>query len=120
MGLRDAMRRHQFDASFAGYAIRGDRLVKGLTGRWELAGSHAEFEHGAQQSGRVTATRVALTGPFALLLKKDRNKVYIAVETPDGDVLIEASAKDETAARKFAARINQAAEYFANVPRGAS
>lgn len=115
MGFRDYAEKHQFDVSFEGYRIDGDTFAKGLRS-WPIAGAKADFEHGANVGSRVTATRVVLTGVFALALKKNKNKVYVIVELADGEqVLIEAKAKHEKAARKFVARINQASEHFASV-----
>lgn len=103
----------QFKGMFAGYRLEGPMLSKGLSS-WKIAGAQAEFQHGADLGGRVTLTRVALTGVFALGLKKDRSKVYIAVQLPDGQqVLIEGKAKEEKQARRFANQIQQAANHYA-------
>lgn len=114
MGLKDFAAKHQFDAKLGDYSITGDQLRKGLR-FWPLAGAVAEFEHGANVGSRVTLTRVALVGIFALGLKKDRNKVYVAIELRDGQqVLVEAKAKEEKQARVFANKITKAGEYFAS------
>lgn len=113
MGLKEFADKHRFDAAFEGCRISGDKLMKG-TKRWPVAGVKADFEHGADVGSRVTATRVLLTGVFALGLKKNRNKVYVMIELPGGEqVLIEAKAKQEKAAREFVAKLNQAGEHFA-------
>ncbi|MEV6124860.1 hypothetical protein AB0M23_30870 [Streptomyces sp. NPDC052077] len=52
---------------------------------------------------RITATRVALTGPFALLMKKDSTQLFVTIEGADGSAMILACpAKKELDARKFA------------------
>lgn len=113
MGLSDFAEKHKNDASFEGYRIYGSRLAKG-TKDWTVAGAKADFEHGANVGSRVTATRVVLTGVFALALKKNKNKVYVAIETRGGEqLLIEAKAKDEKKAREFVAKLNKASEHFA-------
>ncbi len=102
----------QFKGMFAGYRLEGPMLSKSLSS-WRIAGAEAEFQHGADLGGRVTLTRVALTGVFALGLKKDRSKVYIAVQLPDGQqVLIEGKAREEKQARRFANQIQQAANHY--------
>lgn len=115
MGLKDFADKHQFDASLEGCRISGDKLQQGHKS-WPIAGAKAEFEHGADAGSRVTATRVMLTGLFALALKKNQNKVYVMIELADGEqVLAEAKAKNEKAARLFTTKVNQAGEYFAQI-----
>src|SRR5690625_812960 len=102
------------NAHFEGWALTGRKLSKGLLKSYDVAGAVAEFEHGANVGSRVTVTRLALTGIFAFGLKKDRNKVYVLIEFPDRQQeLIEAKAKDEKAARKFASSINAASRHYA-------
>lgn len=118
MGFRDQMAKHQFDCALEGYRLSGDKISKGIRS-WPVAGATAEFEHGANIGSRVTATRVVLTGVFALALKKNKNKVFVAVELADGEqLLIETSAKDEKKAREFASKINRASEHFAKASAG--
>ena len=103
---------HASDMAFEGWRLDGGKLTKGLLKSHDVAGAAAEFQHGANVGSRVTLTRVALTGLFALGLKKDRNKVYVLIELADGQQeMIEAKAKDEKAARKFAAAINAASAH---------
>lgn len=102
----------RFRASFGGYILSNNKV--GRFKKYPVAGAVAEFEHGAGREGRVTLSRVALTGIFALGLKKDRNKVYVAVELADGQqLLIEDSARNERQARRFANKVNAASEYYA-------
>lgn len=113
MGLRDFADKHRYDSSFAGCRISGDKIQKGAKS-WPVAGAKADFEHGANVGGRVTATRVMLTGVFALAMKKDRNKVYVMVQLADGEqLLLDAKAKQEKDAREFASKVNQAGTHFA-------
>jgi hypothetical protein len=61
-------------------------------------GEHAE---------RLTLTRVALIGPFALLAKKDRTRLFITIEGTDGSaMLIECPAKKEGKARQLATLVH--------------
>jgi len=103
------------NARFEGWNLSGGRLSKGLVKNHDVAGAVADFQHGANIGSRITVTRLALTGIFAFGLKKDRNKVYVLVELADGQrELIEAKAKEEKAARKFADAINAASRHYAD------
>ena len=82
-----------------------------------ITGAVAEFESGADVGGRTTLTRVAagaiIAGPVGAvvggLFKKDRNRAYVTVTFPDGDVVvIDGPAKDERKLREFAAKTNAA------------
>lgn len=84
----------------------------------DIKGASATFELGADRK-QVTLTRIAaggiLLGPAGLivggLLRKDKSKVYVIVELADGrTAILEAPAKQERAAREFAAKINAAAQ----------
>lgn len=109
--LSESAALHAHDAAFEGVRINGDTLTgKGHT--WPVAQCEATVEHGASLQARVTATRVVLTGPFALLLKKGRNKIFLSIEGPDDMILVELKAKREGKARKFAAAVNAAAKHF--------
>ncbi|WP_405560668.1 hypothetical protein [Streptomyces sp. NBC_01180] len=56
---------------------------------------------------RITASRVLLTGPFALAMKKDNTKLFITVEGVDGSALIkEIPAGKEAKARAFELMVN--------------
>jgi hypothetical protein len=107
---------HRHDASFEGYRISAGRLIKGNGVLFDkpVGGAVAEFEHGANIGSRVTLTRIAVMGIFALGMRKDRNKIYVAIQLASGEqVLIEAKAKHERKAREFTAKLNQAAQQFA-------
>ncbi|AUG87097.1 hypothetical protein HOS57_gp25 [Streptomyces phage AbbeyMikolon] len=71
-----------------------------------VAGARVTVDRG-EAAKRITATRVALTGVFALALKKDNTKLFITVEGADGSALItEVSAGKEMKARTFATMVN--------------
>jgi len=68
------------------------------------AGIEWEVETG-EQLKRITATRAATIGVFALLAKKDDTKVYLAATLPDGQQILETfPKKDGEQVRKFAAQ----------------
>lgn len=82
-----------------------------------IAGAVAEFESGADVGGRTTLTRVAagaiIAGPVGAIVggmfKKDRNRVYVTITFPDGDVVVvDGPAKDESKVRSFAQKVNAA------------
>lgn len=111
--MKASAEKHKFDCSFEGYSLRGEKLTKGIKS-WPVSGAKADFQHGADVGARVTATRVMLTGVFALGLKKNRNKVYALVELADGEqLLIESKVKNEKDAREFVAKVNQASAHYA-------
>ncbi|WP_052337073.1 DUF2510 domain-containing protein [Nocardioides alkalitolerans] len=110
MGLSEWSEQHRHDAGFGQYRIVGDKLKRGFTS-WPIAECAAQVDLGQNIQPRITATRVLLTGVFALALKKGRNKVYLAIEVPGDAILVELKAKDEGKARKFAAKVNVAAEH---------
>lgn len=82
-------------------------------GRFKLLGQPAVPVVGAvvtvdrgEAAKRITATRVALTGIFALALRKDNTKLFVTIEGADGSVLVrEVPAKKELKARELAANL---------------
>lgn len=71
-----------------------------------VAGAKVSVDRGAA-ARRITATRVALTGIFALALKKNTTKMFVTIEGKDGSVLVvECPAKKETKARQLAALVH--------------
>lgn len=110
----------QHDGKYEGIEIKEESLIhKGK--RWPIKDCEATVDHGANIASRITATRVAL-GTVLLpgigtivgaLAKKNRSKVYLAIEVPGDDlVLVELKAKKEGEARQFAAKVNKAASYW--------
>lgn len=70
-------------------------------------GARVTIEKGEEAKARITATRVALTGIFALFLKKDMNKLFITIEGTGGEVLVQpVPARKEAQARTFATLVN--------------
>lgn len=97
------------EAAKFGFAIRdGEIMSKHIAQRdvrGPLAGATAEVIHGTDEA-RLTATRVLMTGPLALLWKKKTTKVFVIVRCADGVELVsELDAKSmEGKARTWAAR----------------
>lgn len=76
---------------------------KGVT--LPLAGSEARVE--AMGDKRVTATRLALTGVFALAMKKDKRTVYLTVDGGEAGLLaVEIPPKWLDKANQFAHSLN--------------
>jgi hypothetical protein len=71
-----------------------------------VEGARITIERGEEAGKRVTATRVLLTGIFALLLKKDMNQLFITIENGDRVMLCPVPAKKEGAARILATMVN--------------
>ncbi|MFE2600125.1 hypothetical protein ACFXCZ_27160 [Streptomyces sp. NPDC059396] len=87
-----------------GMLVRKDPLRFTAPGQMDVpvAGAQVTIDRG-EAAKRITATRVALTGIFALALKKDSTKLFVTIEGADGTaMLLECPAKKEGAARKFA------------------
>lgn len=63
-----------------------------------IAGAKVTIAEG-EASKRVTLTRVALAGPFSLLMKKSNTKMFVTIEGTDGTgiVLKVSAGKMETA-----------------------
>lgn len=75
---------------------------------YPLAGARAVVETGGQIEKRVTATRLILTGPFALGLRKknDSRTLYLLVEGDGWAVTEQLKPRMEAQARSFAAQLN--------------
>lgn len=98
--------------------IRGAAAAAGVTmfgGKFKspnqmdvpVEGAKVTLERGEEAKARITATRVALTGIFALWLKKDMNKLFITIEGASGEVLVQpVAAAKEPQARIFATLVN--------------
>ncbi|MEU3507942.1 hypothetical protein ABZ733_08420 [Streptomyces longwoodensis] len=88
--------------------IRKDPLRITTPGQTDVpvAGAKVTVDRG-EAAKRITATRVALAGPFALLMKKDTTQLFVTIEGTDGSVMIlGCPAKKELAARQFAALVH--------------
>lgn len=77
-------------------------------GSGPVLGAHATVDTAGEIDKRFTATRLLLTGPFALAWrkKKDRRELYIVVEGQGFAFVESVDPKKGAEARKFAARIN--------------
>ena len=73
-----------------------------------VTGATATVETAGEISRRVTMTRLAATGIFALALKKkkDDRELYLLVDCPQFSFVAQCDPKDGLAARRFAASIN--------------
>lgn len=95
-------------SAIGGMMVRKDPLRFTAPGQMDVpvAGATITVDRG-EAAKRVTATRVALAGPFALLMKKDTTQLFITIEGTDGSVIIlGCPAKKELAARKLAALVH--------------
>jgi hypothetical protein len=103
-------------SGIGGFLVRKDPLRFTAVGQMDVPvhGATVTVDHG-ERAQRITATRVALIGPFALLAKKDTTRLFITIEGTDGAaMLLECPAKKEGAARKFAVLVN--AKYGSSTP----
>lgn len=71
-----------------------------------VEGARITIERGEEAGKRVTATRVLLTGLFALALKKDMNQLFITIENGDKVMLCPVPARKEAQARVLATLVN--------------
>ena len=87
----------------------GDIRYKGQGG--PVKGAVARVESGADVERRVTATRLLAIGIFAFAAKKQKGSIYLTVEHPTYQFVVEIPVKKEAQARKFAAGINTASNF---------
>lgn len=92
---------------FGGIKITS-KEIQHKDGSGPIAGAHAIVDTAGEIDKRFTATRLLLTGPFALAWrkKKDKRELYIAVEGDGFAFVEEVDPKKGAEARKFAAKIN--------------
>ncbi|MEU8704193.1 hypothetical protein [Streptomyces sp. NPDC048565] len=106
-------------AAVGGVMVRKDPLRFTAPGQMDVLvqGATVTIDRG-EAAKRITATRVALTGIFALALKKDSTKLFVTIEGADGAsaMLLECPAKREAGARKFAMLVH--AKHPAEPPTG--
>ncbi len=97
-----------------GIKLSKDGQLSHKQGSGPLAGAVAAVESIGEINRRITATRVVLTGPLALLLKKkaDERQIFITISGDGYDLLIEqpGDPKSQTNVRQFARRFNEVAE----------
>ncbi|MFJ7238231.1 hypothetical protein ACIQWB_14010 [Streptomyces olivaceus] len=95
-------------AAVGGMMVRKDPLRFTAPGQMDVpvTGATITVDRG-DAAKRITATRVALTGIFALALKKDATQLFVTIEGADGSVMIlSCPAKKELDARKFVALVH--------------
>ncbi|WP_432137640.1 hypothetical protein [Streptomyces sp. bgisy154] len=93
-------------AASAGLTVMGGQFRAPSQDSVPVEGARITIERGEEAGKRVTATRVLLTGLFALALKKDMNQLFITIENGDKVMLCPVPAKKEAAARILATMIN--------------
>jgi hypothetical protein len=92
---------------FEGVKLTNDRVqYKGQGG--SVRGATTRVEAANDIKSRVTATRLATMGVFAFRHKKQTGNVFLTVEHPDYQFVVEVPVKKEKQAREFAAKINTA------------
>jgi hypothetical protein len=110
-------------ASFGDLHLTRTELLDGLGSaatHYPLAGLTARVEDSGTLNRRITATRLALLGPFALAAKKrqDDREVYLTIEGGDVAILRTVQLKDKptagTEARQFAAKVNSRSRQLAD------
>lgn len=89
--------------------------VKNLTpadkGEYPLSGVTAVVESGEALSQRVTLTRFAAFGLFALAMKKKKGGTsFLLIEGPDFAWTVEVKRGDQAKAQAFAAKVRTAAK----------
>jgi len=97
---------------FEGVTLKLGRVqYKGQGG--SVVGATARVESGADVRGRITATRLLAIGVFALAAMKQTGHVYLTVEAPGFEFVVELPVEQEADARVFAAKINNTAKQSA-------
>jgi hypothetical protein len=94
--------------SFEGVTLKAGQVTyKGQGG--PVAGATARVESAADVHRRITATRFLLAGGV-FSRRKQVGHVFLTVEAPGFELLVEVPVKKEAEARGFAAKINNAAK----------
>jgi hypothetical protein len=93
-------------AASAGLTVMGGKFRAPNQDPIPIDGARITIERGEDAGERVTATRVLLTGVFALLMKKDMNQLFITIENSGQVMLCPVPAKKEGAARILATLVN--------------
>lgn len=94
--------------SFHGIKLKGGRISYEKT-EGPVQGATARIESGADVEKRVTLTRLVGLGLFAFGAKKLSGHVYLTIDHPEYQIVVELKAKEDGAARKFAAIVNNEA-----------
>jgi len=87
--------------------VKDGEVITG-SGRGPVAGAHASLETTGDIERRVTATRLLATGVFALALrkKKDHRTLWLTIEGPTFQAVVEVDPKREAIARRWVAQFN--------------
>ncbi|MEU0808783.1 hypothetical protein [Streptomyces sp. NPDC005970] len=93
-------------AAAAGLTVMGGKFRAPNQDPIAIDGARITIERGEEAGKRVTATRVLLTGLFALALKKDMNQLFITIENSNQVMMCPVPAKKEGAARILATMVN--------------
>ena len=99
-------------AASAGVTVMGGKVRMPNQPSIPIEGAKVTIELGETARKRITATRVALIGIFALWAKKDMSQLFITIEHGGGDgveegvVLVPVPARKEAQARVFATMVN--------------
>jgi hypothetical protein len=103
----------QFAAQARVFGIKiSDGVVSHRGQSGPVAVAHATVESVGELQKRITATRLLMTGPFALAFKKkrDERQVFLTITGADDSyaILVELKGdpKTQASARQFAARFN--------------
>lgn len=92
-----------------------EREIRTPHGSGSLIGAHASVD--SQVSSRITATRLATIGVFALAAKKKTGHLYLSIDSPGVASVVECPPEDQRRAREFAVKImNQARAAAADAP----
>ena len=104
---------------FSGVTLHDDR-IESRQGGGPIAGARATVDSAGQLTSRITASRLILTGPFALAFRKknDNRELYLLVEGQGWAITVPVNPKKGKQAREFAARINAAASAIVPVAPG--
>jgi hypothetical protein len=98
-----APKRLQAGALLLGIKVKDGFVYAGPFGAlsWEAQGSHADLYTQDDRGQRVTLTRVALTGIFALGLQKKTGKLKVTVEISDDGWTVTGHTENVQHAHKF-------------------
>ncbi|MGW4603718.1 hypothetical protein ACWENS_10655 [Streptomyces sp. NPDC004532] len=100
------MRQITAAAASAGVTVMGGKVRMPNQQPIPIDGAHVTIEAGETARKRITATRVALIGIFAIWAKKDMSQLFITIEHEEGIVLVPVPARKEAQARIFATMVN--------------
>lgn len=93
-------------AAAAGLTVIGGKFRSPNQEPVPVDGAHITIELGEQAKKRITATRVALIGIFALWAKKDMQQLYVTIENGDQVMLVPVPARKEPQASVLATMVN--------------